>query len=58
MKIKLHEIDGGEIEIFAADIRRYRGSGFGTWIEMNSGTNFYVTEDVATVEELINNLKH
>jgi len=58
MKIKLHELDGGEIEIFAPDIRRYRGSGFGTWIEMLSGTNFYVTEDWVTVEEMINNLKH
>lgn len=57
MKIKVHELDGNEIEIIAADIRRYRGSGFGTWIEMLSGTNFYVTEDIATVEEKINNLK-
>lgn len=56
--IRLHEFDGGKIEIFAADIRRYRGSGFGTWIEINSGTNFYVTEDSATVEEMINNLKY
>lgn len=58
MKLKLHELDGGKIEIFASDIRRYRGSGFGTWIEMLSGTNFYVTEDVATIEEMINNVKH
>lgn len=57
-KIKLHELDGGEIEIFPEEIRRYRGSGFGTWIEMLSGTDFYVTEDFATVEEMINNLNY
>jgi uncharacterized protein YlzI (FlbEa/FlbD family) len=55
--ITLHELDGREIEIFAADIKRYRGSGYGTWIEMNSGTDFYVTEDFDSVDEMVENLK-
>lgn len=55
--ITLHELDGGEIEIPVADIRRYRGSGYGTWIEMNSGTDFYVTEDFDSVNEMVEALK-
>lgn len=55
--IKLTTLEKQPIEIFAADIRRYRGSGYGTWIEMNSGVDFYVTEDFDIVYEMIENLK-
>lgn len=55
--IKLTTLEKQPIEIFAADIRRHRGSGYGTWIEMNSGVDFYVTEDFDIVDEMIENFK-
>lgn len=54
--ITLTEIDGNSIEIQVSDIRRYRGTDFpkdGTWIEMNSGAEFRVTQSFETVDKLV-----
>jgi len=54
--ITLTEIDGNSIEIQVSDIRRYRATDLpkdGTWIEMNSGTEFRVTQSFETVDKLV-----
>lgn len=57
MKIKVTTLEREKIEILVPDIRRYRGTAYGTIIEMNSGVDFYVMEDFITVDEMIENLK-
>ena len=58
--IKLHEFEGGEIELSISDIRRYRATSLpknGTWIEMNSGTEFRVYEDFDTVDGVVESIQ-
>lgn len=52
-KIKLTELNGNVIEISPYEIRRYRGTGYGTYIEMHSGTEFRVKEDFDSVDEMV-----
>lgn len=58
MKIKVTTLEREMIEVLIEYIKRYRGTGYGTIIEMNSGVDFYVMEDFDTVYEMIENLKH
>ncbi|MHA7823671.1 flagellar FlbD family protein [Chryseobacterium arthrosphaerae] len=58
--IELLEIHGNPIELNINEIRRYRGTDSpknGTWIEMNSGTEFRVFESFEEVDEKVEEQK-
>ncbi|WP_288435326.1 flagellar FlbD family protein [uncultured Chryseobacterium sp.] len=58
--IELLEMHGNSIELNINEIRRYRGTDLpknGTWIEMNSGTEFRVFESFEEVDEKVEEQK-
>ena len=58
--IELIEMNGNTISLNISEIRRYRGTDLpknGTWIEMNSGTEFRVFESFEEVDEKVEEQK-
>ncbi|GEM_PF-3855669 len=58
--IVLLEMHGNSIKLNINEIRRYRGTDFplnGTWIEMNSGTEFRVFESFDEVDAKVEEQK-
>lgn len=51
--IKLTELNGNVIELEISEIKLYRGTDYGTFIEMKDNSEFMVKEDFDKIDEII-----